>query len=120
MAHVLVIDDDDDIRESLLALLQSEGYEVTGAKSGAEALGVLKDGHAPPSVILLDLRMPSMSGQDFAEKLDGDGRWANARIIICTAGRCPPEVAARAYAVLLKPFDLDRLLDLVKAAATPA
>ena len=119
-AHVLVIDDDEDIRDSLVSLLRSEGYGVTGAKSGTEALEIFKDGAVPPSVILLDLRMPTMSGQDFVGKIDGDGKWADTRIIICTAGRCPPEFAARAFAVLQKPFDLDRLLELVKDASVRA
>jgi two-component system nitrogen regulation response regulator NtrX len=117
--HVLVIDDDDDIRESLVALLQSEGYQATAATSGAHALDILSDGHAPPAAILLDLRMPSMSGQDFAARIGDDPRWASTRIIICTAGRCPPELGGRAYAVLQKPFDLDRLLELVDNATNP-
>lgn len=61
---VLLVDDDEDVRESLGILLEENGYAVVGAENGARAIEALQKG-VRPSVILLDLMMPVMSGWDF-------------------------------------------------------
>src|SRR4051794_16166586 len=60
---VLVVDDDRPIRDTLREILQDEGYIVSTAGNGAEALEILK--HRRPRVILLDLNMPTMNGGEF-------------------------------------------------------
>src|SRR5579862_4027549 len=60
---ILVVDDDRSIRQTLCEILQDEGYTVSTARNGAEALEILK--HRRPRLILLDLNMPVMNGGDF-------------------------------------------------------
>src|SRR5215510_8699670 len=62
--RVLVVDDDQDIRDALCELLRDEGYEAIAVANGEEALTYLKGGNLP-CVILLDLMMPVMDGWEF-------------------------------------------------------
>jgi CheY-like chemotaxis protein len=64
MISVLVVDDDDDVREALAELLLEDGFAVRTASDGREALGVLAE-HGPVDVVLLDLTMPVMDGRAF-------------------------------------------------------
>ena len=66
-ASVLVVDDDDDIREVLELALVEQGYVVSQASNGRAALEVVS--HEMPSLILLDMKMPVMSGWEFAAEL---------------------------------------------------
>ena len=63
---VLVVEDEEDIRTTLLEILDSEGYKATGAQDGAEALEVLKQ-EKEPTLVLLDLMMPRMSGWELLD-----------------------------------------------------
>jgi CheY-like chemotaxis protein len=67
---VLVVDDDQDIRETVKEVLEDEGYLVEIAANGEEALARLRQvGREPPGLILLDLSMPVMSGSAFTVEL---------------------------------------------------
>jgi CheY-like chemotaxis protein len=103
---VLVVDDDAEIRETLMALLAQEGYAVVGAANGEEALAALRRVH--PSLMLLDLMMPVMSGWEVLEELQETGELADTPIIVVSA-MCAPG----ARACLRKPVDLDELLQAV-------
>ncbi len=115
-ARLLIIDDDDDIRDSLVSLLASEGYQTRGAPGATEAIRTLATGDYRPDAILLDLLMPKMNGAQLAEEIWGNPAWARIPLIVCSAGPVPAETQARAFAVLQKPFDLERLLELIEAA----
>jgi CheY-like chemotaxis protein len=65
--RILVVDDDDALRESLELVLAAEGYEVVGARDGASALAALEA--APVDVVLCDLRMPGMDGLELLPQL---------------------------------------------------
>jgi CheY-like chemotaxis protein len=67
---ILVVDDDDDIREAVAEVLRDEGYETWGAANGQEALRALEGTGERPELILLDLMMPVMDGWDFLLWLD--------------------------------------------------
>src|ERR1700704_1667165 len=112
---LLIIDDDEDIRESLVAFLQDEGYEADGARTGLIALSMIIWGKFIPDVILLDLWMPSMSGDQLRSVLEKDPEWSQIPIIVCSANAVPEAVTLAVFGVLEKPFDLDRLLELVKS-----
>lgn len=110
--RILVVDDDDSIRELVSLALSDEGYEVISAPDGAMAFDLICE--QPPHVILLDLRMPIMDGWEFLDayrKAPGP----HAPVIALTAarevGNTTPEIGADAF--LSKPFDLDDLLSLV-------
>src|SRR5437588_3474036 len=113
---LLIIDDDDDIRESLVALLHGQGYDAAGSRNALDALTLLAQGTFVPDAILLDLFMPAMSGEQFDQTIQRHPAWSTIPVIICSAGPVPPQIAATAFGVLTKPFDLDRLLELVRAA----
>jgi len=112
MKRVLVVDDDPDIRAMLDLALSAEGYEVVTAADGAAGLDAVRA--ATPDVILLDLRMPGMSGEEFTDRYrQGPGR--RAPVVVVSAATDTPQRAAAigAEAHLLKPFELDDLLSLV-------
>ena len=66
---VLVVDDDPDIRETLRFVLEDAGYPVYSAENGSEALAILSSGKELPGLILLDLMMPVMSGDEMLRAL---------------------------------------------------
>lgn len=96
--RILVVDDEPDIREILMSSLSSEA-EVEGAADGQEALEKLARGPAP-SVILLDLRMPRLSGEGVLRALEG----RPSRPPVVTMSACTRERPRGAAAHLDKPF----------------
>lgn len=112
--HVLLVDDDADIREMLPLLLASYGYRTEVAAEGAEALAVLKAGGAPTCLVLLDLMMPGMDGYQFRAAQLADPALADLPVVVLT-GADRPDAAALGAPILVKPVDLDDLLDVVRA-----
>ena len=110
---VLIIDDDD-VRESLIALLINEGYDAAGERSGLAALTTMTWQRYLPDVILLDLLMPVMDGGQFHAVLQKHPIWSRIPIVLCTGG--PGRVSLAVFGVLEKPFDLNVMLALVKSA----
>jgi CheY-like chemotaxis protein len=108
--RVLVVDDDQDIRETLAELLTDEGYLVESASNGREALTTLRNG-VRPDVILLDLMMPVMDGYQFRDEQRADPLLASIPVIVITAGSNPSLSALGANMFVPKPLDLGRLLD---------
>jgi DNA-binding response OmpR family regulator len=108
---VLVVDDEPEIRATVRAALDLEGYRVLEAKDGAEALAVAELGR--PCAVLLDMRMPGMDGWAFAREARQRGHVF--AIVVMTAAenarRWAAEVAADA--TLPKPFDIDELFAVV-------
>jgi CheY-like chemotaxis protein len=117
---VLVVDDDDGLLETLQELLETEGYDVTLAHNGIEALKTLET--LTPAVILLDLRMPRMVGATFAHELQRRERLRSLYIIVLTANlyarRTADEMGANDF--LAKPFDINELLEKVEQALRQA
>ena len=117
---VLVVDDDDGLLETLQELLETEGYAVTLAHDGIEALKTLET--LTPAVILLDLRMPRMDGVTFAHELQRRERLRSLYIIVLTANlyarRTADEMGANDF--LAKPFDINELLEKVEQALRQA
>ena len=109
---VMVIDDDDDIRETLAGLLEDEGYAVAAFASGQDALVALRAGTAP-RVILLDLMMPVMDGAEFRREQLADPRLADIPVILVTAAGLE-RLDRREYSeVLRKPLKIDRVLEVI-------
>jgi CheY-like chemotaxis protein len=109
--HVLVVDDDPNITAAVRDGLEFEGYRVTTASSGAEALRHVE--LDPPALILLDMRMPGMNGWEFAERYRATG--VDAPVVVMTAAANARTWAEeiQADAVLAKPFTLDDLFATV-------
>lgn len=119
---VLVIDDDPALLEVLSWALEEAGYTVAAVTSGREALQWIQAAEAagePPVLILLDLAMPGMSGQQVAAALRG--QWgANVSPIIVISGDLQAELRGRelgAAFTLKKPFPMERLLKIVRQFA---
>ena len=122
--HVLVVDDDQFIRQCIAVTLQDEGYRVDAASNGAAALEWLEREWRParsqPDVILLDMRMPVMDGWAFARAYRAL-TLRHAPIVVVTAAQDAALRAAQIAAdgFLAKPFDLDDLVAVVARAAHP-
>jgi DNA-binding NtrC family response regulator len=112
---VLVVDDDEDIRDSMVDFLTHEGYLALGMKNGQQALSHLT-WSALPDFVLLDLHMPGMNGAELLAKLLENPRWWAIPIVICSGDSVPKELKTQVFGVLQKPFDLERLVDIVKKA----
>ncbi len=109
--RILIIEDDADVREALADALRDAGLAVDVAVDGMDGLDRLREG-TPPSLILLDLRMPRLCGEEFLRTLRGDEAFEDVPVITMTAGTDPAE-SADVVAHLHKPFDLHDLLAIV-------
>jgi two-component system, chemotaxis family, chemotaxis protein CheY len=118
--NILVVEDHPDLREMLAVLLETEGFEVQTASNGLEALHCLDDDR--PRLILLDLMMPVMSGDEFRERQLADARYRDVPVICITAAHDGKDRARRirAAAYFQKPVDFDRLLGAVRDLAGPS
>ncbi|MFA5565316.1 MAG: response regulator transcription factor [Acidimicrobiia bacterium] len=113
--RVLVVDDDRAIRDSLARALRIEGWQVSVASDGAEALTMVAESN--PDVIVLDVMMPELDGLAVCQQLRGDGN--EVAILMLTARvETADRVAgldAGADDYLVKPFELDELLARIRA-----
>jgi CheY-like chemotaxis protein len=109
---ILVVDDDPDLRQTLVEVLREEGYCAVAAEHGLEALERIE--HERVALILLDMRMPVLNGWEFAEALRGGG--VTAPIVVMTAAQDAARWASEVQAVdyLAKPFELPALLATVE------
>lgn len=117
---ILVVDDDADIRETLNAVLSDEGFAVTTAANGIQALTLLRDG-LRPAVILLDLMMPVMDGFQFRAAQRRDPTLAGIPVVLLTAHGTVEEARAtiRPDAILQKPVRIEPLLDAILRLSEP-
>ena len=107
---ILVVEDDEDAREAMVALLQMKGYRAVPAGNGQEALDYLRK--APvPDLIILDLWMPVMDGWHFRSEQIKNPRLAHIPVIVVTALSDRTDVDANE--IIIKPVDVDRLLTTV-------
>ncbi len=116
--RLLVVEDDRDVRETLVRILGDAGYSVIGAGDGQEALAALENRPGePPALILLDLRMPKMDGRQLHDELGAHPRFRDIPIIVLSADGRPTSQSqlTRAFAVLAKPVRLEKLLNLVES-----
>jgi CheY-like chemotaxis protein len=114
--RVLVVDDDDVIRQLITVNLELEGFDVVTAVDGQDALDKVKQ--AQPQVVTLDVMMPRLDGWEAAARLRGDPETAHIKVILLSARAQEADlqrgerIGVDAY--LTKPFDPDELIDLVR------
>jgi len=113
-ASLMVVDDDEDIREMTKLLLEGEGLRVTTAADGVDAWRLLEAGESP-SLILLDLMMPRMDGEQFLHTLRTSPR-ASIPVVVMSGHSAAAAVARKleADACLTKPIELEDLLATVR------
>jgi CheY-like chemotaxis protein len=105
---ILVVDDDEDCRESLAEIIRGKGLQVVSVKNGLEALEQLRWG-LRPNLILLDLRMDVMTGWDFRKEQKEDPELADIPVVAMTAGHWKGQDLLDFAGCLPKPLDLEEL-----------
>ena len=110
--NVLVVDDQEVIRDTLQTALDDEGFTVETAANGREALDILE--RWKPCVILLDLMMPVMDGWTFRAEQKRSG--SNVPVVLLSAAGelAVHQRALDAAAVIAKPFDIDRVISTIE------
>ena len=111
---VLIVEDDEDLRDMMAQLLTIEGFQTATAANGREALEYLHH-TSKPNLILLDLMMPVMDGWEFRRQQKADPAIAPVPVIVLSALDPSRAAGVDAAAFLKKPLDFDRLLELVRA-----
>lgn len=112
---VLIIDDDNDLREAVRELLELDGYGTAEARDGGTGLAYLRS-HPAPGVILLDWNMAPVSGAGFMSEFSRDDAFASIPVVLLTAD-VRAEAKARAIglsSLLTKPIDVDRLVEIAE------
>jgi CheY-like chemotaxis protein len=119
LGRVLVVDDDEIIRQLISVNLELEGFEVTTAVDGQDCLDKVNE--VDPAVITLDVMMPRMDGWEAAGRLRADPRTAGVKVVLLSARAQEADlqrgdrIGVDAY--LTKPFDPDELIATVRRLA---
>lgn len=113
---VLIVEDDPDLRRLIVRLLEHDGFAVRAAADGRQALESLDP---MPDVIVADLMMPELDGEQFLIELRSQHPNARPAVVLVSASAIREEIAARLEvdASLSKPFDTTELRELVRALA---
>jgi CheY-like chemotaxis protein len=109
--RILIVEDDSEVREALAEAMADSGAEVDVAADGLDALERLRSGPLP-SVILLDLRLPRLGGEEFLREMRADPRLEHLPVITMTGGAGATE-GSGVVARLHKPVDLNDLREIV-------
>jgi CheY-like chemotaxis protein len=106
---ILVVEDDEPLRVALSDLLEEEGYHVLSARDGEQAIALMRDER--PSLVLLDVRMPNVDGNEVRRRQLADPTIARIPVIGMTAdvGACLDD----AVPMFVKPFDTDHFMTVV-------
>lgn len=115
----LIVDDNDDIRYLLRHVLAMDGFAVTEAPSGPDALRALQDG-LRPDVVVLDVQMPDVDGWDTLRAIRADPGTAEVPVVMCTVKGRPVD-AEHGWSLgcdgyVSKPFDIDDLRAVIRGA----
>jgi CheY-like chemotaxis protein len=114
-ACVLLVEDDDDIREVIQDALERRGYLITAVEDGREALDHLEATPVKPSLILLDMTMPTMSGWEFLQEQAKHPSFAAIPVVVLSAvANLDKQAQSKQWAgILTKPVSLEKLLSTV-------
>ncbi|HEU4325767.1 MAG TPA: response regulator [Roseiflexaceae bacterium] len=110
---VLVIDDEDYVADMIAAALDLEGYTVHVAYNGRE--GLRSSRVIAADLIIIDIMMPYMSGEELVDVLRNDGRTRTVPILLISAG-ARPRKEWPGVVFMAKPFDMDTLLARVQVS----
>lgn len=119
--RILIVENDDSLREGAAELLEESGYQVIQARDGVEGLERLRELGlgAVPDLILLDLWMPRMDGWQFKDELKRTPAFAKIPVVVFTADRLSQDVLSiGADDYIVKPPDVDALLSTVEYFCT--
>lgn len=117
MPTILIVEDDKYISQFIAVNLRMRGYEALEAPTVQEGLDLLKNSR--PQMLILDIKLPNMSGWDMLKTIDNDPALTKLPVIIMTASALPQQSDEYAYSnlieKLIKPFDAMALLHAVSA-----
>ncbi|HZL20755.1 MAG TPA: response regulator [Polyangia bacterium] len=121
-AGILLVEDDRDVREALAEVLEEEGFQVSRARTGVDALEQLGKSHRLPAAIVLDLMMPVMDGWEFRSLQESHYEWASIPVVVISADTDAKDKssALRPIACLRKPLDIDELLAILTGVTRAA
>jgi CheY-like chemotaxis protein len=108
---VVVVEDEEELSETLRDVFEDEGYSVGIAKDGRAGLQLIRELPNLPCIIILDLLMPVMDGNEFYRQLKADPRFGDVPVVITTSD---PSRAPSGVFIMRKPVKLDVLLDTVR------
>jgi two-component system response regulator CpxR len=115
--NILIAEDNKDIRETIQEALEGEGYQVYCAKNGKEALSRLKT-LSSPTLVLLDLMMPVMSGWEFLDAQESETAFASHKVVTISAiaptKSLQDPTPLKTAGNLLKPLSLEPLLKMIE------
>jgi DNA-binding response OmpR family regulator len=116
MARILIAEDERDIRDLIAFTLRFAGHEVIATANGEEALNMALE--TIPDLILLDVRMPRMTGYEACRQIKAEGKTSNIPVVFLSAKGQESEVqtglAAGATEYILKPFSPDNLTERIR------
>ena len=112
MATILLVEDNDDVREMMAVALELGGHTVWAATNGRDALAMLRE-RPRPCLILLDLMMPVMNGWELRAALRADRRLADIPVVVVSAVTADIAHRLNGAEYVPKPVDIDHLLDIV-------
>ena len=108
LMRILVVDDDEDVREALGLMLHKAGHEVSFARDGVEAFEMLARMSTRPSLVVLDMMMPRMNGNEFLEEVSKQPHLSRMPVIVVSTSA--EFVHRGATRIFTKPVDVERLL----------
>jgi CheY-like chemotaxis protein len=111
--YILVVEDDEALREGLADALLLEGYRVESAENGQTALHILKAG-LRPCLILLDLMMPVMDGWTFRKELMKDPALADIPVVVMTAASAAAARGVATHTTLWKPLQMETVVNVIQ------
>jgi two-component system response regulator MprA len=112
--RILVVEDDADLREMMARLLEFEGFDPVVAFDGQDAWEQLQASDPQPHVIVLDMMMPRMDGWAFRNRQASDPSVRDIPVVVLSAAPREQLTGVIAAAILLKPFNYDRLVAAVR------
>lgn len=112
---IMVVDDDPGMRFTLEAIMEDEGYDVTGVEDGHQAIRLAKETHF--ALIFMDIKMPGINGVDAYREIK---KVSPGSVVVMMTGYSVPELIKEAleegaYAVLYKPLAIEQVIDIVQA-----
>ena len=113
MKTILLVEDDDSIREAYAEILTSEGYAVVEATNGRIALEKLEAMHHLPSLVLLDMMMPEMTGAELLDALHESHRLAAMPVVLVSASNVTVREMRGARRFVRKPASFETLMRIV-------
>jgi len=115
MKKILIVEDDSDFQDIFQLYLRGESFQVLTALNGKEALEIL--GKETPDLIILDLIMPVMDGEEFYVRLRAQEKWRHIPVIIASVNEKIPQRMIDLGGItgsLKKPFEIDTLIEKIR------